>query len=272
MKTCKSFSVTLALVYGVFIAASALGEEVATLPYRQLCHVMNLDFLGDPTSLPREMTFTIASKRPSVKLSDIRLTLTTAHESHDIPISDIGTFELPVSKRLFDADAKLVSNQPKGTLLSNGVPFVGIEDVSVALGNNVKNGQISYQAVARLAMDARQQWIQREKQDSGAAFTGAEAEFTGAEVDASDGKWFIVLRAAENPDGAVAVIEDGSGKAGVGPLREGLRNMHGEQTPVRKSGPGEYAIPYSEALLKEDPMISLSPNPSWSCAIGMVEK
>ena len=265
MKTCKSFSVTLALVYGVFIAASALGEEVATLPYRQLCHVMNLDFLGDPTSLPREMTFTIASKRPSVRLTDIRLTLTTAHESHDIPISDIGTFELPVRKRLFDADAKLVSNQPKGTLLSNGVPFFGIEDVSAALGANVKNGQISYQAVARLAMDARQQWIQREKQDSGAAFTGAE-------VDASDGKWFIVLRAAENPDGAVAVIEDGSGKAGVGPLREGLRNMHGEQTPVRKSGPGEYAIPYSEALLKEDPIISLSPNPSWSCAIGMVEK
>ena len=273
MKTCKGFSAMLAVVYGMAMAASARGEEAATVPYRQLCQGISLDFSTDPASLPHEMAFTIASSRPSVKLTEIRLTLTTAKESHEIPISNIGTFALPVSKRLFDADAKLVSNQPKGTLLTTAVPFLGMEDASAALGANVKDGKISYQEAVQLAMDARQQLIQRETQKTHALFTGIgiEAKITGDEVDVRDGKWFIVLRASENPDGAIAVIEDGPVTAVAGPLRNGVHRRLGEQKSVRKLGPGEYAIPYSEAFLKDNPIISLSPNASWSCAMRVVD-
>ena len=44
MKTCKGFSAMLAVVYGMAMAASARGEEAATVPYRQLCQGISLDF------------------------------------------------------------------------------------------------------------------------------------------------------------------------------------------------------------------------------------
>jgi hypothetical protein len=232
---------------------------------------MSIDFSGDVESLPREMAFTVKSLRPELKLSDVRMSLKSADESFDIPVSPEGDFKLPVKKSLFDAGAVLVVNHPWGALqvAAKGGVRARFEDISVPINQHAREGRIALNDLAKAAIEGRDRWIEEKKKEAAAARTGLVYV---EKVDDADSHWMLMVVAREDAESANVEIVNDPPKPDVGPLRKGLRKMLGERGPIKKMGPGGFFIPYTEQLRKENPMIVLSPNPSWECAIVKVPK
>jgi len=263
--------VVLVLAVSAVLGTTLNAEEFSNLPYRDICNGMNIDFSGNVDSLPREMDFTMKSERPDLKLSDVRVTLKSAEESFDIAVSPAGDFKLPVKKSLFDADAVLVVNQPWGALqvMAKGAVKGRFEDISVPINQHAREGRIAFNDLAQAAIEGRDRWIEKKKKEAAAART----EWRNVEeVGDADSQWMLVVTAREDAESANVEIVNDPPKPDVGPLRKGLRKMLGERGPIKKMGPGGFFIPYTEQLRKENPMIVLSPNPSWECAIVKVPK
>lgn len=261
----KNSAAAIILSLGAVLGASSSADEFAQMPYRDLCAGMNIDFSGDAASLPREMEFTVKSTLPHLKPSDIRLTLKGGDESHEIAVSPAGSFKLPVSKSLFESDASLISNQPAGTLELSAAAGFGMAEVSVPVNAHVRDGQISYEELSKLAIEGRQRAIQKLEEQNGGAYSPAEP-------DPSDGTWFIILMASEDSDSAKAAIVPDPKQANVGAFRKAFQKLIPKQSPLMEVKPGVYLIRFSEALRDQNPKISLSKNPSWVCAINNLPK
>jgi len=240
-------------------------EEYATLPYRDICRGMSVDFSGDAAALPRELVLTVRSSLPTVSPQDIRFTLQGANEAHEISVSSEGTFKVPVSAALFDADAQLVSNQPRGTLRSRGEPLLTMQDIRVTLDPHLKDGRIDYRTLAELAIERRRQVTQELARQ-------AHAEDDSPKVGDADHDWYLFLRANQGVDPAKAVIVSDSPPGDTGPIRSRARKLFGERSPLQEQSPGVFRIRYSDLLREQNPVISLSPDSSWFGEIGFVPK
>ena len=254
------------LVIAILGSASMLAcpaEEVDQYPYRVICRGMNIDFSRDTPPPPREMELTVHSTLPTVTLSDIRFTLKGPDESHDIAVSPSGSCRLPVSKALFDADAVLVSNQPKGTVGFESSVSHSLDLATAECGPHIIDGRIDYEKLATLATEARERARKKLEEKNG-------GEYLLAKPDATDGLWYIVLRVSQDADSAKAEIVEETPGADVGPVRQAFRKLVKKPSPSIQVAPGVFLLPYSDALRKRNPVISLSKNPSWTCVI--VEK
>lgn len=260
-----SVNVVAALLVAV-VAGASQAADFAGGPYRDLCRGANVDFSADAALLPREFVCSVQSTLPGVKPDDIRFTINAGDEHYDLPVSGDGTLKLPVSKNLFDSDARLVSNQPKGTLKISGTFDVRVQAISVPINEHLRDGRIAYSELVKVAIDARRAWIEKTKKAAGGL------EWAGPDVGDPSLHWAIILQATEEIESAKVEIVKEPPTASVGPLRKGLRNLLGERSTVRKANPGKFLIPYSEELLKQNPMVSLSQNPTWEVAIGNVSK
>lgn len=247
------------------VGSSSRAADVATAPYVDLCRGMNVDFSADPASLPRDLTFRVQSRLAEVKPEAIKFTLTGGAETHEIRVAPDGTFTLPVSKSLFEADAQLFSNQPKGTLTLAAKPLVGFEDIRVPLAAHIREGRIDYMTLCQACIERRQKVAQELTQRGNAVNNGPQ-------VGEGEGQWILVLRAGDNEASAKAVVvSDGKREEG-GPLRSGLQKLFGPQSPLQKVEAGVFVILYSESLREQNPVISLSPDSSWFGEIGFVPK
>ena len=255
-----SLKAVAALLVAV-LAGVSQAADFAGGPYRDLCRGANVDFSADAALLPRELLLSVHSTLPGVKPDDIRFTIKAGDEHHELSVSGDGTLKLPVSKNLFDSNARLVSNQPKGTLKISGTFDVGVQAVAIPINEHLREGRIAYSDLVKVAIDARLAWIEKTKKAAGGPGR------VGPEVGDPDFHWAIVLQVTKETESAKAEIVKEPPTAGVGPVRMGLRKLLGERSAVRKANPGKFLIPYSEELLKQDPMVSFSPNPTWEVAI-----
>jgi|688.fasta_scaffold593959_1 hypothetical protein len=257
-----SVIVVVSLLGGA-LGSNSRAEDEARASYRELCRGMNVDFSADAASLPQEFTFTVKSTMPTVRPGDIQFTLESGKDAYEIPVAINGVFKLPVSKPLFDADAMLASNQPKGTLIIGAIPLVEMEAISVPLATHAKEGRIDYNTLVRISIERRQQVIKELAQQG-------NAEDVGPRVGEGDGEWYIVLRATGNESTAKAVVVSDAKRAEAGPIERGVRKVFGTSSPLKNTSPGAFVIPYSESLRDQNPMVSLSPDSTWSCAVGVV--
>ena len=238
-------------------------EETLRVPYRDLCRGRKVDFWGDETSLPREMRFAIVSMQPNTALSEVRVTLKTPDTTLDIPVSKEGAFALPVNKALFEQDAMLQTNQPRGTAKIEGRPSLNPDEIAVHLDEHLNEGRIPYKKLAELAIRERQIVIGGLAKQAGGKINSPEPE-----VDSTKGDWLLVLCFTEEDDSADVVIVEDTSVLPVGPLRKRVRSAFRKPPPIEKLEPGMFAVPYSEGLLNDNPLIELRPKTSWKCVIG----
>jgi hypothetical protein len=238
-------------------------EETLRVPYRDLCRGMKVDFWGDEASIPREMRFAIVSTQPNTALTEVRVTLNTPDTTLDIPVSKEGSFALPVSKALFEQNALLQTNQPRGTAKIEGRPSLDPDEIAVDLDDHLDEGRIPYKKLAELAIRERQIVIGGLAKQAGGTINSPEPE-----VDSTKGDWLLVLCFTEEDDSADVVIVEDKTLLPVGPLRKRVLGAFRKSPPIEKLEPGMFAVPYSEELLKDNPVIELRPKASWKCVIG----
>lgn len=245
-------------------------EEFATATYRRLCGSLGMTVGGSTPKRPLELKLIVSTTHPGMKPSDIRLTLRSADESVRLAVAEDGSVDLPVSQKWFDADAIVESNVPKGQwdIRVQGVGKVDVSELFVDIAPHLNEGHISYAALIQVARTHRQR-----------AFNVAAEEMVGRPIkqddivpDRLDRKWALVLWAPKESDSAKAVLIEKDSHPGP-PLVDRLKKaLGGRRSKLRVVGDGMFVIFCSEALAEENPMVSLSPNPSWSCAILDVDQ
>lgn len=247
--------------------ATCFAGDPATLRYRDVCRMLGVEFDGNKALLPKELKFTVTSKLPTVKPADIQLILKSGDEMHRIAVDEDGSCTLPVDDRWFRTDAVLIANQPKGSMELK-IGFVVVfspEDIGVGIAPHLKEGRIDYATLLQLARDARK-----------AAITGAARQQLARNVDPQikdvDGQSVLVLWVTDAPDAATATIVDDGDKPAPRLLGARLGKLLGKKTALQKMRSGLFVIPYSDALLKENPVLSLSGNPSWACCIAAADE
>jgi len=242
----------------------ALAADVACGSYRQLCLGVNVDFCDVTRPLPHELVFRVRSVFPAVKAEDIQLKLLDGNEAYTLSVSSDGAFAIPVSKALFDADAKIVSNQRKGTLEIHGFPLTDTENFRVPVAAYLDDNRIDYETLCKLSIERRQRVLQELAER-------AKVQNNSTKVGEGEGQWFIVLRASLNEGSAKAVIVAKS-EAAAELLRSQAGGWHGPNNPLQKVGELTYRIPYSDSLRELNPIIFLSPDSSWSCHVIVLQE
>lgn len=112
---CK-FSV-LAGILTLAATASAFGGDdpaLATLPYKQLW------MLGNPDGLPKEfkseISFRVTAAGKQLPPADLKIHIQSRDQKIPLQVSEKGEFRLPQKRAWADANAKIVTNQPKGSM------------------------------------------------------------------------------------------------------------------------------------------------------------
>lgn len=235
--------------------------EQAKLPYQYLCQISGARF--NSPDLPREMSFTAASTRPGVKPSDIRLTLLSGDQSHEIAVAADGGFVLPVRQLWFDNNATLVANQPKGTMTVKVA--IELKNVQTSVTSHLTNGRIAYARLVTLALSGIKAAESKAAQQMG-------VESTQVATDYKCGESVMLVWANESYDSANAIIERGEHDSNLELVREEPCEANSEKEQVRKLGQGYFVVPYSEALCRENPTLSLTENPTWQCLMIAAER
>jgi hypothetical protein len=93
--------------------------DVAKLPYDYLFQLQETLSQKLPKDLPFYLR--IFSSNPEVKSSDITLRLVSKNETVEIALDQWGYIDLPIRRDLVGEGAFVISNQPKGTMLLQGV-------------------------------------------------------------------------------------------------------------------------------------------------------
>lgn len=246
--------------------------EQATAPYRALCESLGLTFEGDAAARPRELAFSTRSELPDVTPADIRITLRAGDEAIAIPVGADGRFMLPLDRKWFDADAVLVSNQPKGTwVLSCDVKqnLTAEEIAFTAVSPHVKDGRIPYVALVRLAHDSRRRLLEQVLEKQVGRDVAQRMTATGIldELEKADSDMVILLRATQDAETAeVAIVKPTS------PVRRFADRWAAaiekdKDEVVRRVAPGTFVIERSQEVTEQNPVLTLSDNPSWQCML-----
>ena len=75
-----------------------------------------LDFTSTTGFTNEQVTFTVASKNPNVKLNNIVIFIDSRSGRIPLPISTNGVMALPISPELMRENPNIVANQPKGSM------------------------------------------------------------------------------------------------------------------------------------------------------------
>lgn len=103
-----------ALLFVVLLAAAPFACA-GSIPYKNFYAPLAKATAADPEHQLR-VRLKIKPKDPSVDLAKVELKLVAGTSETPLPLDAHGLFELPLRQELADADAQIVSNQPKGTL------------------------------------------------------------------------------------------------------------------------------------------------------------
>jgi len=122
----KTHIVFLALLMGMLRSIHAAEElQPATLPYRSLFEMTQMDFRDMMDLANPHVSFSVRSLNPEVKLSDIDLYIDSRSGRIPLQISPHGIMVLPVSAQLVQENPRVVSNQPKGSMSIKAILDLG---------------------------------------------------------------------------------------------------------------------------------------------------
>ncbi|GEM_PF-5971786 len=122
----------------------ALAEqpEPASLPYRLVCELAQLDSSKEEAFQGKAIQFHVASNDPKVSLQEIRLWIDSSTGQIPLQIDAQGKLSFPVSKELHTENPRILSNQPKGSMLLTG--FMTIEESYISSKLREQQGKIRY--------------------------------------------------------------------------------------------------------------------------------
>lgn len=131
MNKCLSFNV-LSLV--TFIALGAFGGAwcqesgpLAKLPYKPFWVLMDTE--GLPDGVEYTISFQVTAQNKPLPPPGLKVHLVTANKKIPVAVSEKGEMKLPKDKSLADANAEIVTNQPKGSMsMACGITFSGTQD------------------------------------------------------------------------------------------------------------------------------------------------
>ncbi|MCO6458118.1 MAG: hypothetical protein J5I93_22670 [Pirellulaceae bacterium] len=124
MKFCCYCLVTAALLG---LATSCAAGELARMRYAMALTFANIDLTDLDGIASQAVKFSVRSRLPGVKPSDIRITLETKDGHQALPLDVDGSFTLPVTAALQKEDPWITANQPKGSMVMSAT-------VSIFLG------------------------------------------------------------------------------------------------------------------------------------------
>jgi len=208
--------------------------ERASLPYRAVCQIAQLDF-SDATGFTNQVIrFSVASKNPDVVLSDIRMWIDAESGPIPLPIGTSGVLSLPIIPDLVEQNPSIVANQPKGTMKLQGFICVKGSFADSALRDN--GGVIRYSAL--FVAETMKRQIAGDLTE-----LNREHEF-GATLPRPT---VIHLRAKANITSATVTILSASRQISVPPIT-----------------PGYFRIQHDPELMKEDPWVRIGTGHKWS--------
>jgi hypothetical protein len=226
------------LVLGGLTACASETPQETTAPYRTLCQMAQVDFKASTGFTNTQVTFTIGSKNPEVRISDISMFIDAKSGRIPLAISSNGVMALPVSEELMKENPPVVVNQPKGSLTMEVKVTVSGAPSGAAI--RTKDGLLRY-SVLFAAENVKRQ-LARD-------LTGLQEKH---DVVGTLSRPIAVHLRAENVESTEVVIR----------TREGDR-------PIKPVDPGHFIISFDAKLMEEDPGVWLSPRNKWSMSIQM---
>ena len=232
MKTILAI-VIAALIFTPFHSRGA-EPEPATLPYRAVCQIAQLDF-SDTTGFTNQVIrFSVASKNPDVAISDIRMWIDAESGRIPLPIGTNGVLSLPIIPDLLAQNPRIVANQPKGSMELEG--FMCVKGTFADSVSRENEGLIRYSALFVTETVKRQ---------IASDLTELKKEH---DLDGALSRPTIVhLTAKTNVNLAAVTILSEAGDISVPPVE-----------------PGHFRIEYQPKLLKEDPWVRIGTGHEWS--------
>jgi hypothetical protein len=208
--------------------------ESATLPYRALCQMAQLD-LTTPTGFTnQEITFTVGSKNPAVKIEDISMFIDAKSRRIPLHISTNGILTLPVSADLASENPRIVSNQPKGSM--ELVAAMVTRGTLPESARRDKEGMIRYSALFL---------TEKVKQTVVNDLTEVQKEHDLKGVLSRP--TVVHLQTRTEPESAEVIIVATNGESRLKP-----------------TAPGHFVVRFDPEMMKQDPWVKLSPNHEWS--------
>lgn len=260
----------------------ALAEEpaqFATIPYREICPAVDLQTTDSEKSNGAVYSYTVRSRLPGVAPKDITLQLRSGTTTRDIDVDENGRFTLTFDQELIDADAVLVSNQPKGSLHLSFSTSIDSSAMTLDLRDRLTDGRIAYRklydaALAKrvAAVDAASAgYLKRLANVPG----GTQPEnasvrpFTVGGSSSHEGKYLLLW-----PEGkgsvATARLEKNRSSVFAGLFSEtypeGFSSLSGEPL-LRRDKEGAYCLRCGEQLRARNPDVVLSTKHQWRCAL-----
>jgi hypothetical protein len=216
------------ILASILPAHVSFAQEYASIPYRALYQAAQTDFANgtDTPRLDQTVTFSVRSVRDDVSPQEIRLTLTTKNARTSLIVSDIGEFNLPLSKELADDGAIVLSNQPKGSLILSAALIA-----SYSLDRKIEDGFAKIRYTRLFPFDRIR--------TQAAAITDKPERVRFPKSAA------IFANKSYNRDATVTIVV-GSNK-----------------TALRSDENGNYRIEYDSALAKQNAWIWLKPHDGW---------
>lgn len=223
-------------------------DEFAVISLRSLFRLAHVNVATVEGVAAHSVTITISSTRPDVSSKDIQLSLETDSTSQRLPVDPDGRVDVPFTRQLLADDAKIVTNQPKGSIKIN--TSIVVKTAPIPLAGHLENGRISYTALVEIASATARRVEEK---------VGPPAKLAAAESDASaftmrgPSPAAIIIWTTDRAHSAHASIE-----------------QCGKTKPLRAVKPGWFYVQTHDQTFMKGARIKLSEDHDWKCLlVGM---
>lgn len=240
MKLSLVMVITLAVMRFAVFASDA--PQPATLPYRTLCQMAQLDLAETTDFTNHPVSFKVGSKNPGVELKDIAMFIDSKSGRIPLSIDTNGVMALPISNDLLQENPNVVANQPKGSMtMEVSAQWPGWR---IDMAKKLKSGHVRYNDLFLLAR-IRQDWLLQGM----ALMDGVQSPSEEAVGLIDEFKRLMIIELTPKTTGSSKpsiLIERSDGAQELQPDKQ-----------------GKFQVEYEETLVRENPWIRLSTNHEW---------
>ncbi|MGN6543968.1 MAG: hypothetical protein ACTHK7_02890 [Aureliella sp.] len=284
MMVCRLLLIAVSLWGQLALAEEPV--EFATIPCREIIAVMDATSTDPGPSSAAVLSYSIRSDLPGVAPKDITLQLRAGTTTCDIVVDEHGRFTLTYDQELIDADAVLVSNQPKGSLRVSISTSFDLSAITLDMRNLLTDGRIAYvklydAALAKrvAAAEAASAGYLKQLANVSGATSPRNATVRPFTVDpggssSHEGKYLLLWPEGKG-SGATARLEKNRSSVFADLFSEtypeGFSSLSG-QPLLRRDKEGTYCLSCGEQLRARNPDVVLSTKHQWMCALVSLEE
>lgn len=276
MMVCRLLLIALSLWGQLALAGEP--AQFATVPYREICPAVG----SQPTDSEKidgaVYSYTVRSELPGIAPNDIAIQLRAGNTTRDIDVDENGRFTLVYDQALFDADAVLVSNQPKGSLHLSFSASIDSSAITLDLRGLLTNGRVAYVKLYDAALAKRVAaadaalagYLKRLDNVPGATPENAAVQpFTVGGSSSHEGKYLLLWPAGKG-SAPTARLEKNRSSVFADLFSEtypeGFSSLSGEPL-LRRDKQGAYGLRCGEQLRARNPDVVLSTKHQWTGAL-----